>query len=159
MGTVTVGPNNMATYSNTTPEYTLNEHYFDANGYVYRFVQIYASSAHAASAGRVFLQTSTPGVVTDDFSAGLVNECAGVALGTVALGSYGFLLCQGEYALVLKSQNQVVIAGTKLIISPSNGLAGAPTSQSVATTYKSFGVWTTGYSATVASGAAFINCL
>jgi hypothetical protein len=61
-------------------------------GYTWVFVQVSASSANAASAGLVFYHTTTPFVVSDDYSVVNPRLVAGISGGVITKAYYGWIL-------------------------------------------------------------------
>ncbi len=156
MATIKVYPEEFLTYSNTDIEFTLGDT-FDLDGCTYMYVQISASSANAASAGRVFYETGVTGVVSDDYTAALSKKTAGVALGTIAKSSYGFILKKGLKTAVLKAA-VATTAGLYALPSSTDGAAGCQASAGAALSSLPMGVWTATYSAGAASGTMFVDC-
>ncbi len=131
----------------------------EESGEQYVAVQIYASSANACSAGRVFYKTTTYGVVSDDVSEINCNEPAGVGIGTIALGSYGFLLIDGYAAALKKSLHTGVSATAKDVLQgdpTQDGCAGRKTA-GVAPTRTPIGVVAATVTGLAATCTAYIH--
>lgn len=98
-------PYDVTTEASTSRRFDLGYTFKDPEtGFVYQYVKIHASSANAASVGRCFFNTvADEFIVSDDLTSGMAPaDFAGVAVGTIAKGSYGFLLIDGDYDDVLK---------------------------------------------------------
>ena len=94
-----------------------------STGYIYKYVQISASSATAGSVGRAFYKTATANVVSDDYTGGdgLYNAPAGIGISTIAKSSFGFILIDGYYASLRKEASAAITANDMLVGSTTDG--------------------------------------
>lgn len=94
-----------------------------ATGYVYAYLKVLSTSANNSSAGRVFFETATDFNVSDDISGINLNEPAGIGIGTVTKGQYGWFLVDGYYAAIRK------LISTAKSITAGDGLIGGNATQ------------------------------
>ena len=133
-------------------------------GYIYKYVQVDADSANASSAGRLFYSSADgKNIVTDDYTggtpAGLTNMPAGIGIGTITKGNFGFLLVDGEYAAILKETGTISVGGI-LIVGDQDGRVTTKASAGAAITAPTVGVCKVApASAGVLTVAGFVSLL
>lgn len=82
----------------------------------YVYVQLYASATAAAADGTVLYATlDDSNVVTDDISATHQNMVRGVAIGAIALGSYGWIQTWGDHTAVNTDGGDDIATGDAII--------------------------------------------
>ena len=130
------------TASSTTQKYALGERRPEDDGNVYEYVKNHASGA-AIAAGSVCYRSTTITTVATDVTNGLSQMPAGVGVGAIAPASYGWILVEGVYASVLKTNSIGNSTGALLVSNlDSTGLAGLLSSSAVfgSTNVRAFGV-------------------
>ncbi len=89
--------------SHTAAQYTLGLLASDQKGNVFRYVQNILADSIAVADGTCVYFTATDGVVTPDFTggSGVSSKVAGVGIGAIAAGSYGWVQVSGYHDAVL----------------------------------------------------------
>lgn len=86
----------------------------------YLYVQLSASATGAAANGTVLYSTlSDRNVVTDDISTTKQNLVRGVAIGAIALGSYGWIQTWGDHSAVKTDAGDDIATGDAIIGDPT----------------------------------------
>lgn len=107
----------------------------------YKYVQLDSSAANAAAAGTVLTYKNGYGyVVTDDISASKQNFVAGVAIGTIAKGSYGWIKIWGYYSAVKTNGDDDISKGDALIVDSSTDGTCDSVAAGTAPTHKILGI-------------------
>lgn len=94
--------------------------FFSKNGCVYQLVQFYSGTTTIAAGTPVMWQDFDDFVVSAKVADSKRNFVAGLALGTVTAGSYGFIQVQGPYALAVQD-GLTTASGDVLVMSASDG--------------------------------------
>lgn len=101
------------TANHSTAQYSVGGLYTGPTGKVYRYVKVVDL---ALAAGDVAIFTATEGTVTKDYTGGTahIGCVAGVALGVISVGQYGFIQTQGYCSSV--NVDAACVAGSGLVV-------------------------------------------
>lgn len=90
------------TLSDTAAKFPVGILCMDQKGNIYRYVQNIAADSIAIADGTCVYGTTTPGVVSPDFSGGngITTNVVGVGISAIAAGSYGWIQVSGYHDAV-----------------------------------------------------------
>lgn len=126
----------------------------------YKYVQLDSSAANAAANGTVLTYKNGYGyVVTDDISASKQNFVAGVAIGSIDKGSYGWMKVYGYHSAVKTNGDDDISKGDTLIVDASTDGTCDSVAAGTAPTHKILGVATADDNDTADTVAAMVTCL
>jgi len=154
-----IGVSKAETY--TSAQYRLGDVYVETENGIEKefvFVQLSASAQNAAVAGTVlYYTTNMNGVVTDDISTTKQNLWAGIAIGAIAKGSYGWIQYDGPMGGIAISVSSAAIGDAMIGHSTTDGKA-TNVAADTAPTNKVIGIFTTAAaSAGVTSASALLG--
>lgn len=88
--------------SNTAAKFPLGILAMDQKGNIFRYVQNIEADSIAIADGTCVYGTTTPGVVSPDFTGGngITTNVVGVGIGAIAAGSYGWIQVSGYHDAV-----------------------------------------------------------
>lgn len=107
----------------------------------YTYVQLDADAAAAGANGTVYTFSDVyKKEVTNDISASHPNKPAGVGVGTLTLGYYGYIQHYGYHSAVKTDGGDDIAAGDTVIVDPSVDGTADSVAQGTAPTHKPLGV-------------------
>lgn len=123
-----------------------------------RFVQVDSSSAAAANGTPFMWKDTTMTVVTTVVATGSRSWPAGVGIGTITPGAYGWIQCKGYHSAVITNGDDDIAKGDTIIQSSTDGQVDS-VAAGTATTYKPFGVAAAADVDAANTVAAFLDCV
>lgn len=112
--------------------------FFEKAGQKYQLVKFASTTGTIAAGTPVLWSDRDDFVVSSTVADSKRNEPAGIALGTVTAGNYGFIQVRGNHATVLTNGDDDIAQGDAVIMSSSDGVVDS-TAAGTAATYNVFG--------------------
>lgn len=112
--------------------------FYEKDDKKYQLVKFKSTSGTIAAGTPVMWQDRANFVVSSTVSDSKRNEIAGVALGTVTAGNFGFIQVRGNHTAVLTNGDDDIAQGDAVIMSSSDGVVDS-TAAGTAPTYNVLG--------------------
>lgn len=126
----------------------------------YRYVKTASDTTVANGTALAFTSGYPGGTVTLDISDAKQNYVAGVGIGVISPGQYGWIQCYGYHSAVITNGGDDIAAGDSLILAASadDGMCDS-VAAGTAPTYKTLGIAVAADVDAANTVAAFLNCI